>query len=152
MAMRFWIWALVAAGCGGTTVGYQRTLVRGPYGAPPGQPLVTERVGQCEPTLRVRVVDAAFAPIEGARVIVSNRVRVGAIEETLGTYEYQADPVVTDRHGIAHVCSPNEMPPHSVWENIGGGWTDRGAGQIDVFHGQRAATLWPPFKEQILLR
>jgi hypothetical protein len=149
--MRLWLCALAITGCAGTTVGYQRDLVRGPYGMPLDQPAERERVGTCAATMRVRVIDSTFAPVAGARVVVSNRVRVGAIEETLGTYHYQTDPVLTDRHGIAHVCPPGDLPPRSPWEGIGGGWTDRGAGQIDVFYGTRAATLLPPFRQQVVL-
>jgi hypothetical protein len=150
--MRLWMCALALVGCAGRSVGYQRELVKEAYGQPVTQPRGPERVGRCEATLRLRVVDAKFAPVTGARVVVSNRVIMGAVEETLGTYQYRTDPVLTDRHGFAYVCPPGEFPPTSPWEGIGGGWTDRWRGQIDVFHGNRAATLLPPFAPQIVLR
>ena len=146
-----WLCLLVLVGCAGTTVRYEREHVRGAWGFVPPEPGSIEQVGRCEAKLRVRVIDAEFRAVRGARVVASSYVRVGAIEETLGAYFYRAHVVLTDEHGFARVCRPDNLPPYSIWENIGGGWIDRSRGQIDVFHDKRAATLHPPFTAQIVL-
>jgi hypothetical protein len=51
------------------------------------------------------------------------------------------------------VCSPDELPPVSRWEGIGGGYTLRGRAQLDVFDDRgRAATTYEPFPAQVVLR
>ncbi|NVB85642.1 MAG: hypothetical protein HOV81_45175 [Kofleriaceae bacterium] len=143
--------ALLLAGCAGTPVHYDVANVRGPYGSPGTHE--THRGGSCDAKLRIRVIDAQHAPVAGARVVVYRQVRAQAIEENLGTDEYRTHPVLTDARGFAHVCSPDDLPPQSRWEGIGGGFTIRGTAQLDVFDDRgRTATTSEPFAAQIVLR
>lgn len=142
--------ALLLAGCAGTSVRFDVEHVRGPYGSPG-----THQVragGSCAAKLRIRVIDEHHAPVEGARVVVHRQVRAMAIEENLGTDEYRTHPVLTDARGFAHVCSPDDLPPESRWEGIGGGFTMRGRAQLDVFDDRgRTATTYEPFVPQLVV-
>jgi hypothetical protein len=142
---------LLAAGCAGRPIAYDAEHVRGPYGQPGTHEV--RFAGHCDATVRIRVIDAQHAPVAGARAVVSRRVAAMAVEENLGTDEYRTHPVLTNRNGFAYVCAPDELPPESRWEGIGGGYTLRSRAQLDVFddHG-RAATLYEPFAAQVVLR
>ncbi|HEY5949672.1 MAG TPA: hypothetical protein VIV40_29460 [Kofleriaceae bacterium] len=142
---------VLAAGCAGTPVAYDAEHVRGPYGTPGTHDV--QRAGSCDARVRIRVIDENHAPVAGARVIVSRRVSAMAVEENLGTDEYRTHAVLTDARGFAHVCSPDDLPPRSPWEGIGGGFTIRGQAQLDVFdeHG-RSATIYEPFVPQVVLK
>lgn len=143
--------ALLLAGCAGTPVHYDIAKVRGPYGSPGSDE--ARPGGSCDAKLRIRVIDAQHAPVAGARVVVHRQVRVQAIEENLGTDEYRTHPVLTDARGFAHVCSPDDLPPESRWEGIGGGFTLRGTAQLDVVDDRgRTAMTQEPFAAQIVLR
>jgi hypothetical protein len=140
------------ASCAGHPVPYDVEYVRGPYGTP-GSHAVDRNAGHCDARVRIRVIDEAFKPVAGARVVVSRSVTAMAVEENMGVSEFRTQPVLTDSHGFAHVCSPDEVPPRSPWEGIGGGFTVRHQAQLDVFddHG-RTATIHEPFVTQIVLR
>jgi hypothetical protein len=143
--------ALLLAGCAGTSVRYDVENVRGAYGSPGTHE--ARLGGSCEAKLRIRVIDGSHAPVAGARVIVHRQVRAQAIEENLGTDEYRTHPVLTDARGFAHVCSPDDLPPVSRWEGIGGGFTIRGTAQLDVFDDRgRTATSYEPFPAQLVVR
>ena len=142
---------LLGAGCAGTTIQYDTENVRGPYGTP-GTHDVMRDAGRCEATVRIRVIDARSAPVVGARVVVRRSVQAQAVEENLGTDEIRTRPVLTDCHGFAHVCSPDDVPPRSPWEGIGGGFTIRGQAQLDVFDDRgRSATIAEPFGALVVL-
>lgn len=143
--------ALLLAACAGNPVRYDVENVRAAYGSP-GTHAVRPG-GSCDAKLRIRVIDDHHAPVAGARLVVSRQVREQAIEENLGTEEYRTHPVLTDARGFAHVCSPDDLPPKSPWEGIGGGFTIRGTAQLDVTdeHGRRAS-MYEPFTAQIVVR
>jgi hypothetical protein len=142
---------VLAAGCAGRPVGYDAEHVRGPYGQPGTHEV--QFAGHCDARLRIRVIDATHAPVAGARIVVSRRVAAMAVEENLGVDEYRTRPVRTDRNGFAHVCPPDELPPVSPWEGIGGGYTQRYRAQLDVFDDfGRTATSYEPFAAQVVLR
>jgi len=143
---------LLFASCAGHPVLYDVENVRGPYGMP-GTHAIDRAAGHCDAKLRIRVIDETFKPVVGARVVVSRSVTAMAIEENLGVDEFRTRPVLTDKHGFAHVCSPDDLPPRSRWEGIGGGFTMRHQAQLDVFDDRgRAATMHEPFVMQIMLR
>ncbi len=142
---------LLLAGCAGASVHYDVENVRGAYGAPGTH--VVRPAGSCRLAVRIRVIDEQHAPVAGAHLVVSRQVRAQASEENMGTDEYRTRPVRTDRQGLAHVCSPADLPPVSSWEGIGGGFTIRGTAKLEVSddHGG-IATSYEPFAPQIVLR
>ena len=142
---------LLVAGCAGSSVHYDVENVRGAYGSPGTH--AVRPAGSCRLVLRIRVIDEQHAPIAGARLVVSRQLRAMASEENLGTDEYRTRPVETDRQGFAHVCSPDELPPVSPWEGIGGGFSIRGNAKLEVSDERgRTATSYEPFAPQIVLR
>ncbi len=130
---------------------YDVAHVRGPYGQPGSHEV--QPAGRCEATVRIRVIDERHVAVVGARAIVRRSVTAMAIEENLGVYECRTRPVLTDGHGVAHVCSPEDLPPRSPWEGIGGGYSRRGQAQLDVYDDQgRVATISEPFASVVVLK
>jgi len=141
---------LLGAGCAGTPVIYDAEHVRGPYGTPGTHEVA--QAGHCDANVRIRVIDAQHKPVTGARVVVRRMVTAMAVEEDLGRDEYRTRPVLTDAHGFAHVCSPDDVPPTPWFEGIGGGFTLRGQASLDVFDDRgRSATIHEPFGALIVL-
>ena len=141
---------LLGAGCAGTPVIFDAEHIQGPYGTPGTHEVAP--AGRCDANVRIRVIDAHNAPVAGARVVVRRTVTEMAIEEDLGRNEYRTRPVLTDRHGFAHVCSPDEVPPPPWLEGIGGGYTLRGQAALDVFDDRgRSATIHEPFGALVVL-
>jgi hypothetical protein len=100
-----------------------------------------EPAGDCQLSCTVRVVDASGARVAGARVEVRQRVSETASGDTLAIWQYMTGPRVTDRKGEARVCAPGALRPEPEWQGIGGGYTDRGAGSIEVSVGTSRATV-----------
>lgn len=66
----------------------------------------------CRPTRRVKVTDAAGAPVAGASVVVEQRLRVGPWVSGLGRIVVALTaPVTSDAEGLAYVCQPRRLFP-----------------------------------------
>ena len=105
----------------------------------------TSPVAMCTPGTRVKVTDAAGAPVADALVVVHQREH--ALCPSMGptTPLYTTEPVRTDSHGIATTCDPERFyrDEASLCRH------HRDPATIIVTAGDQAAQVAAPFAEDV---